>query len=592
MKKIVEILSEKLKAGFAACGYDEKYAMVTVSNRPDLCEYQCNGAMAAAKAYKKAPISIATEVVEKLSGDSAFAKIDALAPGFINITLDTEFVLNYVAEMEKSKAFGYEMPEKQTIVIDYGGPNVAKPLHIGHLRSAIIGEAVKRMLVFEGHNVIGDAHLGDWGLQIGLIIRELKERHPDWVYFDESFEGEYPEESPFDMAELEVVYPYASAYSKEHPDYLEEARTIVYELQQNKKPYYALWKHIMEVSVADEKVIYDRLNVHFDVWKKESDVAPLIDGMVKYLKDNGYATISEGALVVEVKEEGDTKEYPPCMILKANGATLYDSTDVATILEREQLFNPDEIIYLTDKRQALHFEIVFRCVKKAKIAKESTRLIHIGFGTMNGKDGKPFKTREGGVMRLERLLDETNEKVYEKIIENRDMEPEEARKIAEIVGLSALKYGDLSNQAGKDYNFDLDRFVSFEGETGPYILYTMVRIKSILQKCAEFIAADEGRISVAASNKTARTDSEKALLLTVARFNDSVASAIKERAPHRLCAYVYELAYGFNKFYHENIIATEENEELKSAWLGLLKLTLSILETCTEMLGFSAPDRM
>ncbi len=593
MKKVIDIISEKLKQGFMAKGYEDKYGAVTLSNRPDLCQYQCNGAMAAAKQYKKAPIAIASEVVEVLKDDIIFKEITAIAPGFINITLSNDFLLEYVDKMSGDKTFGYELPEeKKTIVIDYGGANVAKPLHVGHLRSAIIGECVKRMLKFEGHNVIGDAHLGDWGRPIGLIITELKKRQPELVYFNDNYEGEYPSEAPFTIAELEEIYPYASEYAKNNPDYMEEAREAVVLLQKKTRGYYELWKQMMKVSLADLKKNYGNLNVDFDVWKGESDVADYIEDMVAYLKDNGYAHISEGALVVDVKEESDTKEIPPCMILKSDGAILYDTTDVATILEREKLFKPDEIIYLTDKRQELHFEIVFRCVKKTKIIRPEAKLTYIGFGTMNGKDGKPFKTRDGGVMRLENLLKEINEEVYRKIMANRDVSEEEAREISEIVGLAALKYGDMSNQATKDYNFDIERFTAFEGETGPYILYTMVRIKSILQKCADFIDVNSSLCNIGAGTGIERSESEKELLLALVKFNDMLEHSIRELAPHRLCQFVYELANGFNRFYHENKIIAEENIKLKGAWIGLLKTVLKIFELCIDILGFEAPERM
>ena len=529
MKKIADILTFELEAAFEKAGYDKQYAKVTLSNRPDLCEYQCNGAMAAAKAYKKAPIMIANDVVEVLKESACIEQVEAVNPGFINIILDGEFVASYLGKMSEQEKLGVEEPKKQkTIIVDYGGANVAKPLHVGHLRSAVIGESVKRIGKYVGHKMIGDVHLGDWGYQMGLVITELKKRKPELPYFDDQFEGEYPEESPFTITELEEIYPTASAYAKEHEDYKEEALQATFLLQNGHRGYTAIWKHIMNVSVADLKKNYGALNVEFDLWKGEADAQPYIPEMVEYMKKEGYAHIDQGALAVDVKEETDTKEIPPCMILKSDGAALYDTTDLATLIEREKLYHPDEVIYLADKRQELHFVQVFRCAKKTKIINENMELKFIGFGTMNGKDGKPFKTRDGGVMRLESLINDINEEMYKKIAENRTMSEEEARKTAQMVALSAMKYGDLSNQAAKDYVFDVERFISFEGNTGPYNLYTIVRIKSILAKYAE-----SGKDAAKCKMKKPQTQSEKALMLEVAKFNNVIETAFEELAPHK-----------------------------------------------------------
>lgn len=588
MKKIADILTFELEAAFEKAGYDKQYAKVTLSNRPDLCEYQCNGAMAAAKAYKKAPIMIANDVVEVLKESVCIEQVEAVNPGFINIILDGEFVASYLGKMSEQEKLGVEEPTKQkTIIVDYGGANVAKPLHVGHLRSAVIGESVKRIGKYVGHKMIGDVHLGDWGYQMGLVITELKKRKPELPYFDDQFEGEYPKESPFTITELEEIYPTASAYAKEHEDYKEEALQATFLLQNGHRGYTAIWKHIMDVSVADLKKNYGALNVEFDLWKGEADAQPYIPEMVEYMKKEGYAHIDQGALVVDVKEETDTKEIPPCMILKSDGAALYDTTDLATLIEREKLYHPDEVIYLADKRQELHFVQVFRCAKKTKIINENTKLKFIGFGTMNGKDGKPFKTRDGGVMRLESLINDINEEMYKKIAENRTMSEEEARKTAQMVALSAMKYGDLSNQAAKDYVFDVERFISFEGNTGPYNLYTIVRIKSILAKYAE-----SGKDAAKCKMKKPQTQSEKALMLEVAKFNNVIETAFEELAPHKICAYIYDLSNAFNRFYHETKILSEENEERKAGFIALLLITKRALEACIDMLGFEAPERM
>ena len=595
MKKILDLITDEVTKAFTECGYDAKYAKVTLSNRPDLCEYQCNGAMAAAKEYKKAPFMIADEVVEKLAANPIFAMAESVKPGFLNLKIDEAYLADYVAKMQEDEGrFGCEKTEApKTIMIDYGGPNVAKPLHVGHLRSAIIGESVKRIGKFMGHNVIGDVHLGDWGLQMGLIITELKLRRPELVYFDDAYTGEYPEEAPFTISELEEIYPTASKKSKEDEAYKEAAMQATFELQHGKHGYQALLKHILNVSVTDLKRNYANLNVSFELWKGESDAQPYIPDMVQKMKDDGFAYISDGALVVDVKEETDTKEIPPCMILKSDGASLYNTTDLATMVWRMKDYNPDELIYVVDKRQELYFTQVFRCARKTGIVKPETELKFLGFGTMNGKDGRPFKTRDGGVMRLEHLISGINEEMLAKIQENQKtkenlgISTEEAENTAKMVALAAIKYGDLSNQASKDYIFDIDRFTSFEGNTGPYILYTIVRIKSILNKYHGLGKDESGAVIGAAHSK-----SEKDLMLELSKFNAVMESAFEETAPHKICSYIYDLANAFNSFYHGTKIMSEENETVQKSYIRLLELTKSVLETCIDVLGFSAPERM
>ena len=588
MKKLTDYMAEELSAAFEKAGYDSSYGKVGVSNHPDLCEYQCNGAMAGAKAYKKAPFMIADDVVGNLADSKVFSMKEMVKPGFINLKVSEEFLADYLKEMEKDEKLGADTAkEPKTIVIDYGGPNVAKPLHVGHLRSAIIGESIKRIGRFVGHKVIGDVHLGDWGLQMGLIITELKHRQPELVYFDDSYTGEYPAEAPFTISELEEIYPCASGKSKEDEAYRQEALEATHLLQQGKPGYMALWNHIMSVSVTDLKRNYANLNVSFDLWKKESDAQPYIPDMVEMMKEKGFAYEDQGALVVDVKEETDTKEIPPCMLLKSDGASLYTTTDLATIVERMKLFQPDEILYVVDKRQELHFIQVFRCARKTGLVKEDTKLSFLGFGTMNGKDGKPFKTREGGVMRLENLIADIDEEMFTKIVENRSVRDKDARDTAKIVGLAAIKYGDLSNQATKDYIFDVDRFTSFEGNTGPYILYTIVRIKSILNRYVEAGGNLEAGEILPASNS-----SEKNLMLQLSGFGSMIESAFEEKAPHKICAYIYEVSNAFNSFYHETKILSEENQAQKESYIRLLQLTKRVLETSIDLLGFEAPDKM
>ena len=588
MDKIINLVEQEIAAAFDKAGYDCALAKVTLSNRPDLCEYQCNGAMAGAKKYKKAPFMIAEDVLANLTDKTYIGEIEVVKPGFINIKLNEDAVAAYLNDMKKDENLGLEQAkEPKTIVIDYGGPNVAKPLHVGHLRSAVIGESVKRIARKAGHKVLGDIHLGDWGYQMGLIITELRKRQPDLPYFDDAFEGEYPEEAPFTIGELEEIYPTASGKAKEDDAYREEALHATYLLQNGHRGYTAIWNHIMHISVADLKKNYANLNVEFDLWKGESDAQAYIPDMIERLKKEGYAHIDDGALVIDVQEESDTKEIPPCMIQKSDGASLYGTTDLATLVQRTQDYHPDQVVYVVDKRQELHFVQVFRAAKKTGIVPEETKLSFLGFGTMNGKVGIAFKSREGGVMRLENLIAEIDEEMYKKITDNRTVSEEEAKETAKIVGLSAIKYGDLSPQAAKDDVFDVDRFTSFEGNTGPYILYTIVRIKSILNKYKEHGGNVEDITLLPATS-----DSEKALMLEVAKYNEVLENAFEELAPHKICAYIYDLSYAFYRFYHGTKILAEEDAKKKESYIALLILTKEVLEACIDVLGFEAPERM
>ncbi len=640
MRKIIDLIAEQMRAAFESCGYAADYGRVTLSNRPDLCEYQCNGAMAAAKAYHKKPIEIANEVVAALKGQTPcgetaenaagsgaagvcancaagisssdaetampamFESVEAVMPGFINLKLSGEYLAAYLDGMRGEDKLGVEETGGgKTIIVDYGGANVAKPLHVGHLRTAIIGECIKRMGNYLGYHMIGDVHLGDWGLQMGLIIEELRDRKPELPYFDETFTGEYPQEAPFTISELEQIYPAASARSKEDEAFKTRAQEATFKLQNGYAPFTAIWRHIMNVSLADLKKNYANLNVTFDLWKGESDAQPYIPGLIEDLQKRGLAYESEGALVVDIALPDDPKELPPCIIRKSDGAALYATSDLGTIIERERDYAPEEYIYITDKRQELHFIQVFRVAKKAGYVKPETKMTHMMCGTMNGKDGKPFKTRAGGVMRLENLIREIGEAVYDRIMENRTMDEEEARKASQIIGLAALKYGDLSNQVSKDYVFDIDRFTSFEGNTGPYILYTIVRIKSILAKYEESLAAGQPQMDTASAGKAAQTypsgnmrpagsAEEKSLMLKLAAYNDVAETAFAEKAPHKLCQFIYELSDAFGSFYNTTMILKEEDEEKKAAYIRLICLVKDVLESCIHLLGFEAPERM
>ena len=583
MLKLVDLISQEVSLAFGKAGYDESYGKVTVSNRPDLCEYQCNGSLPAAKVYHKAPIAIAEEVAAHLKDSGSFETVEACRPGFINLRLSGKYLSDYMEKMRTSERFGLELAEPQTIVVDYGGPNVAKPLHVGHLRSAIIGESIKRIFRYFGNNTIGDIHMGDWGLQMGLIIAELRERHPHLPYFDDSFIGEYPAEAPFTITDLEEIYPAASAKSKVDEDFAHKAHDATRLLQEGKPGYRALWDHIMTLSVADLKRNYDRLNVSFEAWLGESDAQPYIPPMLEIMRAKGLAQESDGALVVDVSDPADTKEIPPCILLKSDGATLYATTDLATMLQRMQDYQPDRMFYITDKRQSLHFEQVFRASRKGGIVPAKVRLDHLGFGTMNGSDGKPFKTRDGGVMRLENLIAEITDFVAKKIADNQIVDADKMEETARQIAMAALKYGDLSNQPTKDYIFDIDRFAAFEGNTGPYILYTIVRVKSILTR---YGAWEQLPIREPLSGE------EKAMMLVISRFADALHMAYRDAAPNLICAYIYELAGAVNKFYHETRILTEEDPEKQAGYIASIALAKSVLETCIDILGFEAPEKM
>lgn len=587
MKTVIEVLSDIFMNAFENAGFDADLGRVVVSARPDLCQYQVNGAMGAAKLYHKAPFMIANDVLAHVNENDIIEKVEVVNPGFINITVKDKFVSSYMQDMLNASDCGFEkIKNPKTVVIDYGGPNVAKTLHVGHLRSAVIGEALKRMNRFYGHKVVADVHLGDFGLQMGLIIHELSLRQPNLPYFDENYDGEYPKEAPFDIKDLGEIYPFASAKSKEDEEYLTAARNATVELQKGRRGYRALWKHIMNISLPDLKRNYQRLDVDFDLWLGESDVESYIPDMVDEMKKGGFAYLSEGALVVDVKEESDSQPIPPCIVLKSDGSAIYETTDLATLVQREKDFHPERVMYVVDKRQFLHFERVFRCAKKTGIVPANTELSFIGFGTVNGKDGKPFKTRAGGTMKLSDMIDMVEDAVHVKDEEN--MAPEEVKELAKIIGLAAIKYGDLMNPTESNYIFDLDKFTSFEGNTGPYILYTMVRIKSILAKLNE---KNTGAIS---TMKFAdfTCDSERDLALTLTRFSHTVKEAVKKDAPSMLCSYIYEISNKFNVFYHDKKILAEENETVLSSLVALITLTLNVLNICTNLLGFKAPEKM
>lgn len=580
-------LSNLLSTAFEACGYDRSYGQVVVSGRPDLCQFQCNGAMGAAKAYKKAPFMIADEVVAHLATlenfDAIFKEVLMIRPGFINITLNDVYLAKQIDSISNDPRIGVPLTDQpKTIVIDYGGPNVAKPLHVGHLRPAIIGEAIKRTFRFLGHKVIGDVHLGDWGLQMGMIIIEVERLYPDLPYFDENYTGEYPVEPPFTFEELEEIYPKASARCKEDSVYNEKAKKATFDLQHGRPGYYALWRHFVDLSVADIKGIYDRLDVEFDLWLGESDAHKYIAPITDRLKNKGAMVESDGALIVDVSREDDKKEIPPILLYKSDGSVLYGTTDLATIEQRVEDYKPDYIFYVVDSRQSTHFIQVFRCAEDHGVAPKDTHLEHLGFGTMNGKDGKPFKTRDGGILKLTDFINSIEENAREKISAREGLDVDET---ARIVGLSTLKFADLSNFRMKDYVFDLDKFSAFEGKTGPYILYSYVRINNIMTKLKDESFAP-GQIIAPES------DIERQLMLKLDHMTWAFEQAAKDRAPNVICEYVYDLATLANGFYHSHHILNEENMEKRASWMGLLTLTQKALQLSLDILGIPVPEKM
>ena len=574
---------------FAASGYDRQYGEVTLSNRPDLAQFQCNGALAAAKKYGKQPRQLGEEVAQRLQALPYFQQVSLAGPGFINLTVTDAFLTDQVIHFAADERRGCALTTAvNKIIVDYGGANVAKPMHVGHLRAAIIGESIKRLSRFVGHAVIGDVHLGDWGLQMGQIIAELADRQPTWPYFDATFSGPYPAESPVSLADLEEVYPTASQRAKVDADFAQQARQATHELQRGRPGYRALWQQFVNVSVAELKRDYSDINVHFDLWLGESDTQSILTPLLQQLRDAGFAKESEGALIVEVAEPDEKREIPPLILEKSDGAVLYGTTDLATIQQRVQELAAEIILYVVDNRQALHFEQVFRAAYKTGIAPTTVRLEHLGFGTMNGKDGKPYKTRAGGVMKLRSLIEMITDKARERLAEveaAQNYPADEKEAIARMVGVATLKFADLSNQRTGDYIFDLDRFSAFEGRTGPYLLYTAARTKSILRR-----AVDEGLTFGPISAPV--DEDERALFLKLLELPDVVELAFAQRMPHHLCEYVFALAMVFNRFYHQHHILSETNPAQQASWLGLTNCVVGTLPLVLDLLGIAVPERM
>ncbi len=582
---ITKILTDKLSAAFAECGYSAELGTVVTSDRPDLCQFQCNGAFAGAKLYHKAPRMIAADAAAKLEGDADLEKVEVVGAGFINITVSDEFLLGYVKQALADENLGIPQAEKpETVVLDYGGPNVAKPLHIGHLRSAVIGEALKRLVRATGRKTISDVHLGDWGLQMGLVMAELQERHPEWACFAEDFDAENFAGVDLDAESLNVIYPFASAKSKENDDFKQKARAVTAKLQKGDPGYTALWREIIRISVADMKKNYENLNVDFDYWYGESDAEKYVPELLDVLNEKGLLHESQGAMVVDVAEESDKITIPPVIIKKSDNSNIYATTDLATLIQREHDFKPDQIWYIVDARQGLHFTQVFRCAKKAGIVPEEVTLAHIGYGTMNGADGKPYKTREGGVMRLADFYNTVYEAALERVSASNFSKDADREDIARKITVATIKFGDLVNYCMKDYVFDMDKFMAPDGKTGSFLLYTIARINSILKKAE---GAGEQFDSAAVY-----TDSERDLLLKISLIGEAFALAYREKAPSVICENAYQLASAFSKFYHDNHILTEEDADKKRAWLNICAAVRTVLEKHLDVLGIEPVEMM
>lgn len=586
---LVTYLTDLVADVFAEKGFDRQYGEVVPSDRPDLGQFQCNGALAAARPYKKNPREIAQGVVAALEANPIFRQVSLAGPGFINLTLTDEFLVEHVRSQVTDQCWGCgPVDDPQMVIVDYGGANVAKLLHVGHTRPAIIGESLKRTARFLGHNVLGDVHLGDWGTQMGLLIVELKHRQPDLPYFDASYTGPYPAESPVTIYDLEEIYPAANLRAQEDPAVREAARQATFELQDGRPGYRALWQHFREVSVAELRVDYGNLNIQFDLWLGESDTQPRIAPLVARLQAAGYARESNGAMIIDVAQPDDTFELPPLILIKSDGAVMYGTTDLATIEQRMEDYAPDLMLYVVDYRQSDHFRQVFRAAYKTGIVPPTVRMEHIGNGTMNGKDGRPFKTRAGGIPKFRELLalviEAANQRMEEAGVAKEYPAAEKA-EVARMVGIAALKYGDLMNHYATDYIFDLDRFSSFEGKTGPYLLYTAARIKSILRTAAQQgLAADQLSTPV--------DEIERTVLLTLSELPDVVQKTFDLRAPNHLCEYAYELASAFNRFYSEHHILGEENPTQQTSWLALAQMTVDVLALVLDLLGIETPERM
>ena len=580
---IIKNLTNDIKQIVKRAGYEVENLVLQPSGRRDLGEYQLNDAMTLAKEYKKNPREIATDIANELEKDSRFTNINIAGPGFINITLTEEYLVESLNKINDDIYENIDKKDPKMIVLDYGGANVAKALHVGHLRPANIGEALKRLAVLLGNNVLGDAHLGDYGRPLGFVVLEISKMYPDLPYFDPNYNGDYSEiELPITNADLEKIYPLASIKAKEDEKYLDEGREVTAKIQSKVPGYYDLWKKIIEISKEDIKKVYDKLNVNFELWLGESDAVEYFEELNKIFEEAGILIESNGAKIVEVKEETDTAPMPPLMFLKSNGTLSYQTTDLATILQRKKDYNPDEIWYVTDGRQSLHFEQVFRASKKSKLVEEYVNLEHIPLGTMNGSDGKPFKTRDGGVMSLKGLIELIKEETVKRINPETVTE-EEKEEISETVALAALKYADFLPYRATDYIFEVEKFADIEGKTGPYLLYSTIRMKSLLKK-AENIEFNK--------MNTLKTETERDIALTILSLPSVLNKAYESKSLNDIAEYLYKITSQYNKFYAENKVLTEENKEIQESWLVLTKIVYNINTLLLDTLSIKVPEKM
>ena len=580
---LLKELENDIKDVFKKVGYEVESVTLEQSNRRDLGEYQLNDAMQLAKKYHENPREIAEKIASELEKDYRFTNINIAGPGFINISLSDEYTMEALNKVNEDIYNNIDKKEHKKVVIDYGGANVAKALHVGHLRSANIGEAIKRVSRLLGYEVYGDAHLGDYGRPLGLVIREIKELYPDLPYFDPNYEGDYSEvELPITNEDLERIYPTASQKAKEDEQYLEEARIITNKFQDYEKGYYELWKRIVDISKADIKEVYDELNVNFEIWNGESDEMEYFDELIDICKKRNVLTKSEGAVVIEVAEEDDNAPMPPLLIIKSNGSKSYDSTDVTAILEREHNYQPDEIWYVVDGRQSLHFEQLFRAVRKAGIVRDEVKLEHVGFGTMNGKDNKPFKTRDGDVMSLKELIGLVYDVTYSKI-NNQSITEEEKPEIAKKVAIAALKYADLLPFRNTDYIFEIEKFADLEGKTGPYLLYSTIRMKSLLNKAKDINSEKITKL---------KGDLEKEIALTILNLAPVLNKTLETKSLNEIAEYIYKLTSQYNSFYAENNVLKEKDKELQESWLVLTNIVYNINTLLLNSLGIEVPNKM
>ncbi len=574
---------------FAAEGFDRSHGLVVRSQRPEFGQFQANGALAAAKQAGSNPRTLAETVSARIAKDERIAGASVAGPGFINITVTDEVLADALTEISLQPGLGASSAgHTHRVLVDYGGPNVAKDLHIGHIRVALIGESMKRILRLLGHDAIGDVHLGDWGAPMGQLIAEMQDRNPGLPYFDPDRVAGFPIEPPVTIEDLQEMYPIAAGKVKSDPEFADRTRLATVELQQGRPGYRALWEHFRAVSVAALREVYDRLGVSFELWLGESSVHDRIAPLVERLLGEGVASVSDGAVVIHVAQPGDKKEIPPLMLRNSRGGYTYATSDLATVEERVQDLGAGELIYFVDQRQALHFEQVFRAARRAGIAGDDVVLDHSGNGTVNGPDGKPFRTRDGDLPRLRDVVDQVIERAAERLDENAvatEYDELERREIARLVGLAALKYGELSNHRTSNYSFDVDKFTQLQGKTGPYVQYGATRIRSIMRNARE--AGLEGGPPISPS-----ADSERALILELTRFPDVIDRAAEQRAPNHLAEYAFELTGAFNRFYDECHILSEPDADRQASWLTLVQTTLRMMELVLGLLTIEIPDRM